>query len=624
MRRLFRVTGWCAKWVTVVALLLVVAGSGVYWWVQREGSSGLERWVGERVLGFVNERLKPELVFEDLDYQAPTTVVLRNVRLRAADPDEPAAVVDILEARLLQIELAETPERGRPLVIRSLRLESPTVRLIHGKDGALIGFDELAGPMEEVADVGPDPVVETGAGDDGGEDEGGAVVEEAGGAGGATTVPSAGEDAAVAERVEQRVERVRARFSDWLRFEEVELRDARVEYTDRREAEGTGLVLDQVSTRLTLDRGAPGEYGLSLAIGRGEWLELSADLVLDLDALRLRVDVFELASWVSPERVTTLPPQLGSIVKRYGLNGRLNLDTQGVLDLSDWTASELVMEVGLTDGAITVRDRAVDLKELRASATMSGGVLTLERLGMRTMSGRLDATGQVALIGDYPGELTVSGEGLRLEMVLALLGDEQIEQMPGGAATQAAADTDEASQRVWGRLGMDVTVGFKGINPGKTLSGSGSATLEDAELTAFRGLGRIVGALAETMRLKRQRTLAEREAAAGDRLRLVFTLDGDKAVFERDGIRLSTPGLVAARGFGTVWLTGGLDVYLNAGPFERVQEMIGVVGDVWDRLTGGLARYHLTGTLKDPSVALVIAGVETRRPASTQPTGEQP
>ncbi|MEM1213797.1 MAG: hypothetical protein AAGI68_16025 [Planctomycetota bacterium] len=600
----------------MVALLVVVLGLGVYAWVQREGSSGLERWVGERVLGFVNERLGPELVFEDLDYQAPTTVVLRNIRLRAADPDRPGQTVDIVESAVLRIELAETPKQGKPLVIRSLRLESPTVRLIHGLDGGLIGFDNLAPDTSE-----PRPAVvadgQTLA------DEPVRGAEDADGNSGTAAVPEKHPSAELTEAVGDAMAEVRSQFSDWLRFEEIELKDARVEYADRREAEGTGLVLDRVSTRLRLDQSSPGDYGLTLSLGRGELLGLRAELVLDLDDLELRLRAFELEAAVSPEELTALPPQLGSIVKRYGISGRLRLDGRGTIDLEDWTASELLIELLLGEGRVVLRERMIDLDELRASITIGAGELVLERLGVRTMSGRLDATGRIGLGETYPAELVVSGDGLRLDTVLVLLGDERVESAADEPASGAATQADGlASQRVWGRLGLDVAVVMQGSDPLATLSGGGQATLEDAELTAFRGAGRILGALAESMRLKRRRTLAERESAPGDRLRLEFTLEGDKAVFARDGIRLSTPGLVAARGYGTVWLNGGLDVFLNAGPFERVQELIGRAGDLWDRLTGGLARYHLTGTLAEPQVALVIVGVETRRAASTQPAHE--
>ena len=47
---------------------------------------------------------------------------------------------------------------------------------------------------------------------------------------------------------------------------------------------------------------------------------------------------------------------------------------------------------------------------------------------------------------------------------------------------------------------------------------------------------------------------------------------------------------------------------LNAGPLEKMQAMMGKVGDVFGKLTDAVAAYHVTGPISKPQVEVEFAG----------------
>ncbi len=55
--------------------------------------------------------------------------------------------------------------------------------------------------------------------------------------------------------------------------------------------------------------------------------------------------------------------------------------------------------------------------------------------------------------------------------------------------------------------------------------------------------------------------------------------------------------------------TGDLDLKMNAGPLEKLQSMLGKVGDIFGKITDGLVTYRIRGTLGDPKVNVQPLGI---------------
>jgi hypothetical protein len=68
-------------------------------------------------------------------------------------------------------------------------------------------------------------------------------------------------------------------------------------------------------------------------------------------------------------------------------------------------------------------------------------------------------------------------------------------------------------------------------------------------------------------------------------------------------------GVLAARATGTIGYTGALDLLVNAGPLERIQNALGTVGDLFGKITDRLVKYRLQGTVSQPTVTVAPLGI---------------
>jgi len=66
--------------------------------------------------------------------------------------------------------------------------------------------------------------------------------------------------------------------------------------------------------------------------------------------------------------------------------------------------------------------------------------------------------------------------------------------------------------------------------------------------------------------------------------------------------------IVAARGKGEMLLDGFvLNLIVHGGPIEKLQSLLGPVGDLTALITDRVAKYHITGPVSDPKVKAIIA-----------------
>jgi hypothetical protein len=67
--------------------------------------------------------------------------------------------------------------------------------------------------------------------------------------------------------------------------------------------------------------------------------------------------------------------------------------------------------------------------------------------------------------------------------------------------------------------------------------------------------------------------------------------------------------MVAARGGGTMWIDKRLDFKLNAGPIEKMQDMMGKqIGGAIALVTDQAIAYRVLGTADDPKIQAEVGG----------------
>jgi hypothetical protein len=93
---------------------------------------------------------------------------------------------------------------------------------------------------------------------------------------------------------------------------------------------------------------------------------------------------------------------------------------------------------------------------------------------------------------------------------------------------------------------------------------------------------------------------------AKDRGSADVQLDGRRALITNIDV---VSGAIAARGDGTVSYDSTINFRINAGPLERLQGVMGKVGELFGKVTDKLVWYEITGTLEEPVVKVKPLGL---------------
>lgn len=511
--------------LAVVALLLAAGGGAGFALLGGAGSSVLEQYIGEQVKRTVNGYLTPDIAFDGLDYQAPKTVVLHNVRLTAPDPDQPGTRVDIFEAESIRMELGELPRPGRPIIIKSLTLTAPTARLIVGDDGTVIGYGEL---VQAEADGDAPPL------------------------------------------------------SEVLQLRLIELRNATV-VLDTREPGTEPTLIDDITTDLHIDPSDGGQYHLSMQLDRVPVMSAAVDAVLDIDQMKLEVTTTELELALDRGNDQYLPQSLQAMIKSYDLTGDLTVSAAGLVDLNTWQESALTATVGLTDGNAVVGAYRIPIDRLHVEAQTAERIARLPTIEINAIGGTIRGEAAARLDSGMPFTTTLTGEALMIEQTLK----------PTAEGTLP---------RYAGHAGFEVTAGGLLSELTTQLRGGGTLTLREGRVARIAVLSDLIDFMESSGDLRRPDGTVP---AGRDKADVAFRIRGDRVYLSHAEI---VGSWFAVRGRGNVFLDQRLDVQVNAGPLEKLQDALGVVGDVLGAVTDSVMAYRVGGTVEEPGISVVAFG----------------
>ena len=518
---------------SILAALIVLLLAVVAWQVLRRtaiivaapGSGAIEQWCGSQLVAIANAHLGPQLSFETLDYQFPATVLLSSVALTAGE-------LAIVEAESIQVEFAEVPKVGRPIVIEAIVLRRPVVRLVRKPGGGLEGFSGLVKPS------------------------GGAS-----GADGGSTRPS-----------------------DVFAIRAIRVIDGAVQY------ENPGrppMRLDNLTFTLVgePDAGDPGWYRFDARVGRPSVLDLDVDARLNIDTAQLELSQVTARLSVAPSQYQVLPPELQLILRRHEVAGTLAVHLTGMLPLRDPADADLEAQVRVTDARITFGDYVLPVKSMVADLRLADRELRFDPMMIAAFRGTVELAGRIGLHGDYPAQVALKGQDLHLEDALRPSGD--------------------GPPRFAGRIDAEGTVAGSLAALDRTVQGGGDVSVDKGRLVGTA----LIGALLRALQVR-----PTGNVGGNDRGTAHLELFGDRV--RMTNLKLVS-GEIAIRGDGDVFYDGRLDLRLNAGYLERLETVLGPIGDFIGLLTDRLVSYHVTGTLRDPKVGVrpLSFGVDESPPA---------
>jgi hypothetical protein len=393
------------------------------------------------------------------------------------------------------------------------------------------------------------------------------IVETADGFAGFDPFVTSSEEQAAAETTEQ------PKLSDVLRLRRISLRSGTIRYMTQdggEPLEWRDLAFDLTSDPIEED----GNVWHTIEFGIDESPLFSLELAGRVDLDRQIASVSELLFKVQldAESYRALPPQVQSYAREHEATGALTVTAKGDVPLADWmTGSSAAAQIGIEEGRFSFGEYTIPVDSLQSSVWLGGGSVTVPDLKVVMLEGTITAEAQLELSDDaMPLQAQWSLEGLEIQETLRQF--------------QTAQEGEEPPQpRYAGKLSGqgDVTISVAEGLP--SIGGAGELHLTEGYLVNAA----IVRGLSDAM------DLVTGGAEAGH--------DTADAVFElqSDHVLLSTyefvSAVVAARGDGRIYYDGRVDMLMNAGPLEKVQKSLGVVGDVFGKLTDSLVKYDVEG-----------------------------
>jgi hypothetical protein len=375
------------------------------------------------------------------------------------------------------------------------------------------------------------------------------------------------------------------RLSNVLRLERVTLRDCALRYDPADDSgimELPGLALDMGISRAA-DYADAGWYAIALDSGRAPGAVIRARGALNIDTLAMDIHEAALAVDLSPTTIGTLPPPLQELLRRHDARGRLALSASGRLEPESLATGDLQVTIDLDDFNFAAGEFRIPIDRASAGAVLSSGRIDLPAIEVNTLDGRMTIAATIDLVSHArPARARWQAERLDLQSLLRA-------RAPEGSPPRLA-----------GRLGSRGDASAELDRLPETIRGSGIVRIRDGRLILLPGL----------TQLSRLLNVGSRLIGAGElthRADIEFDLTPDGVRIRSSTVQTE---VLAARASGLVTYSGILDLDVNAGPLEKIQSNLGVVGDMFGRITDRLVTYHVTGPLSDPAVRVAPLGIK--------------
>lgn len=325
-------------------------------------------------------------------------------------------------------------------------------------------------------------------------------------------------------------------------------------------------------------------YELDLDIDRSPILNIAAEGALNLDKLTLDTQSLRLvADLAKDEALSALPPQLQSIINQYDARGMLDVSATGKVALLDILGSDLAADLELKSFNIAQGEYRLPIETAILQAKLANRIATVNNARVDTCGGTVSLTQARADLSrtEMPANLAWEIRNVQLQDLLRVAAQEgQPPKMAGilNSSGNATANLQTAPDSV---------------------SGSGNITLRQGRLVQLP----LISDLASNMNLLGQLT---GQPEFNDEADINFNLTGTGVDISK--MQLTT-AVLAARGTGQIRYDQTLDLTLNAGPMEKVQSMLGDVGNILGAVTDQLVKYRVRGTVGDPEVSVAPLGI---------------
>jgi hypothetical protein len=374
-------------------------------------------------------------------------------------------------------------------------------------------------------------------------------------------------------------------FSDAIELRGVEFRGFALEYHGA--AGAAPLRLDHISAEMDIapDEQDRGWYAIGFESGRAPGFELASDWRQNFDTLDSEIRSLAASIDAGPETIPTLPPALVSFMSEHEVDGRLTATGRASANLRDLAGAGADLTIEGEGLSAVFGATRLSLDGLRIAAALADRTLRLD-------PAQADIGG---------GTITVDGSANLNEPESPFGAAWGIEGVEVSGFLRSEEDADASGPpRLAGALTGRGFVRSSLRDLRGSIGGDGRVELTDGRLLVLPGLARLTETIVGEGALLRDRTPSHRGTAA-------FTLSPEGATITESEV---VTNLIAARGTGLVSFDRTLDLRVNAGPLERIQSLLGPVGDLLGRVTDRLLKYTIKGPFDDPEVGVAPLGID--------------
>lgn len=368
------------------------------------------------------------------------------------------------------------------------------------------------------------------------------------------------------------------RLSNILRLEQIEIADGSF-YLDTGD-DSPPMTISGLTTTINSapETDKPGWYDLDIDTTLGPLLSLTLAGELNLDTFVARLDNVAFEGQLDPSSATALPAALQTLIAEHNATGQVDLTAMGYLPLTDPMSGDVSFETTLTDFNLANADYQIPIARLTANGSLTDGRLSIPALSADLLSGNLNANLQATLSDDS----------------MPATADWQIEQIN---LQELLSVGSSAEGRLAGTLNAKGSIATMLADPKAGLEGRGEANIRDGRVLILPGLTQLASIMNVAVR---QATEPKHKADVTFRL-------------SPEGVEITssevTTEFLAARATGTVGFDRTLNLTANAGPMERLQSLLGEVGNVLGNLTDRLVKYRIQGTVSEPKVSVAPLGL---------------
>lgn len=372
-----------------------------------------------------------------------------------------------------------------------------------------------------------------------------------------------------------------SQLSSVLRLEHITVSDIALSYAD-----GTGsepMVIRGFGADLDIKPAAEGEgwYGMRVAAGRSPGLTIDIDGSFSIDTFVAKLSRAVCTIDLNDTTTGSLPPQLQEVVRGMDATGKAVAEITGFAPLMEPLASELKANFALTGFNIAAADMRLPIDSFNARIDLVDGTASTQSAVAELMQGRATLSATAAL----------TETGMPISATWSITGVSLREALRSGVP-------EGETPKIAGLLNGQGSVTTELASPLARISGSGEVQVTEGRLFVLPGIAELLQQVGQA---------ATTGGSAFDhRGDATFTLEPAGVQVTKSEI---VTGVLAARATGVIGYDGSLDMIVNAGPLERLQNALGAVGDIFGRITDRLVKYRLGGTLDKPTVTVMPLGV---------------